>query len=330
MRVIMNNRYDDFFNNDPWLDIASGTYPHGRRLYKKDERFWVSINGDGQLLFFIHDLGGESVSCLINITGINISIEKAPSGAYRLVCTLTDADLEMKEKFSIVAKDIAHHCSPFHGMQLFIKVQDRIKSWANFLRPTRSGLTHAEFVGFWGELYSISQILMKYHDPAEVLRFWVGPEGKKQDITLNSIAIEVKTTMSGDPQTIRVSSIEQLERVSEYLYLLHIIATPSNNKLGLSLEMLYSKCLGCLTHDVSAETIFLQKTSELYGKANEAQLNDMFSIASVSLFDVRNDFPLISRDDISCGVASVQYEIFTSFIKKFDVTEDMERIIKNG
>ena len=322
--------FDSFFNNNPWSGIAVSSYPEGRRLYKKDERFWVSINEFGQVLFFIHAKNAENVARLVNLDGVDIRIDNFMGDYYRLVCTLTIDDTDMKEKFSVIAKDVAHHCSSFNGVELFIKVQERIKSWANFLKPTRVGLSHAEFVGFWGELYTVSKLLMKWHLPSDAVRFWIGPEGKKQDITLNTMAVEIKTSISGDPRTIKISSVEQLERITKFLYLLHIIANPSDSDSGISLEMLYQECLAALSHDMNSETLFLQKTSELYGKASEEQLGEKFALVSLSLFDVNDDFPFITRDEIKEGITTVQYEILTSSLKEFDVTESIEETIKNG
>jgi len=324
------NNYKSFFKDDPWSEIAESSYPEGRQLYINDDRFWVSKSKDGYIQFFIHEKEIINIKSMDNLAGVEINISTYNHTSSRLVCTLTTDEKDIRDKFSIVAKDVSYTCSKYSGTQLFLRVQDRIKSWANFLKPTRNGLSHSEFIGFWGELYTVSDILMKWLLPSDVVRFWIGPEGKKQDITLNSIAVEVKTSISGDPRTIKVSSMEQLERNTNSLYLLHIIANPSDKEQGISLEMLYQQCLRFLSYDVSAETLFLQKVSELYGKASEVQLNDMFSIASLSLFDVQDSFPFITSNEVKQGIASVEYEIFTSSLKEFDVTDHFEEIIKNG
>tara|TARA_B100000787_G_scaffold167530_1_gene154472 strand:- start:448 stop:1425 length:978 start_codon:yes stop_codon:yes gene_type:complete len=324
------SNFDSFFNNDPWSDIPVSSYPEGRRLYEKDRRFWVSINEFGQVLFFIDAKNAENVASLVNLDGVDIRIDNFKNDYYRLVCTLTIDDTDIKEKFSVIAKDVAHHCSSYDGVDLFVKVQERIMSWANFLKPTRTGLTQAEFVGFWGELYTVSRLFMKLHSPADVVRFWVGPEGKKQDITLNAMAFEVKTSISGDPRTIKISSVEQLERTTDFLYLLHLVANPSDSESAVSLELLYQECLESLSHDLNAEILFLQKTSELYGKASDHQLSELFSILSISLFDVNEDFPFITRNEIKQGVSAVQYEVLISSLKEFEVTKSIEEIIKNG
>jgi hypothetical protein len=81
---------------------------------------------------------------------------------------------------------------------------------------------------------------------------------------------------------------------------------------------------------MNAKTLFLQKTSKLYGKASEVQLGENFAIVSLSLFDVNDNFPFITCDEIKAGITAVQYEILTSSLKEFDVTESIEEKIKNG
>lgn len=330
LRVLKMNDYERFFKNDPWSEIAEPSYPEGRQLYMNDDRFWVSKNQNNQIQFFVHEREKIDIKSIENLAGVEISINAFNQKSSRLICTLTSHDSAEMSKFSIVAKDVAYHCSNYSGLQLFLKVQERIKSWANFLKPTRAGLSHSELVGFWGELYTVSEFLMKTHSPSDAVRFWVGPEGKKQDITLNSLAIEIKTSTSGDPRTIKISSLEQLEKVTDKLYLLHIVITPSTSEGDFSLETLYRKCTKLISHNIDTETQFSLKTSELYGKASEVQLQEKFSISSFSLFDVADDFPSITRSEINQGVSKVQYEIYISALNKFEETRRIEEVLKNG
>jgi len=322
--------YDSFFNHDPWVNIKESSYPLGMQLYMNDDRFWVSRNQDNQIQFFVHEKELVDICGHEDLVGVEISIGVYGQDSSRLVCTLTEDEKLVKDKFSIVVKDIAYHCSKYTGTQLFLKIKERIKSWANFLVPKRVGLSHAEFIGFWGELYAVSELMMKKHSGIDSVRFWVGPEGKKQDITMNNTAIEVKASVLGGSRTIKISSLDQLERITSSLYLLHIVLSPSNNETGKSLGRLYENCLEYLANDVVAETIFLQKTSELYGKASTAQLEEKFSMAALTLFNVRDGFPVITADLTPLGVVKAEYEISISAIKEFDVTEMLEEVIQNG
>lgn len=322
--------YESFFNHDPWVNIKESSYPLGMQLYINDDRFWVSRNQDNQVQFFVHEKELIDICSEEDLIGVQISIGIYGDKSSRLVCTLTADEESVKDKFTIVVKDIAYHCSKYTGTQLFLKIQERIKSWANFLVPKRVGLSHSEFIGFWGELYAVSELLMKNHSGIDSVRFWVGPEGKKQDITMNTTAIEVKTSVLGSSRTIKISSLDQLERITPSLYLLHIVLSPSNNETGKSLGMLYEDCLKYLAKDIAAETVFLQKSSELYGKASAAQLEDKFSMVALTLFNVREGFPVITADHIQLGIVKAEYEISISAIKEFNVTEILEGVIKNG
>jgi hypothetical protein len=327
---MMMNSTQEFFNDNPWSNIDHPCYPDGRRLFLKDERFWVSMDESRQILFFVQDRGGDQIKPLENIAGLNVTIESYGRGESRLVCRLTSQDPDLLDKFATVAKDIAFHCSAFKGHQLFLKTQERIKSWANFLKPSRTGLTRSEFVGLFGELYVLSEHLMPALPVADAIKAWGGPDGKKQDFVLGDSAIEVKTTLSGEQQTIRISSLDQLDKETDRLFLARIVAAPAQDGSGLSLGALYSKCLNEVGHDVAAESNFLQKVSPLYGKASESQIKDNFHILNVSLFEVNDRFPKLSRSDVDPTIRDAKYDINVSGLADFEVTLEIGEVLSHG
>jgi hypothetical protein len=328
--MTMTNSTSEFFLDDPWKLIKEPCYPEGRRLYLNDERFWVSMDESKQILFFVQDKGAENVKPLENLEALNVSIERNGTEEYRLVCRLTSHEPELLEKFATVAKDVAFHCSAYKGPQLFLKTQERIKSWANFLKPSRAGLTHSEFVGLLGELYVLSEHLMPVLPAADSVRAWIGPEGKKQDFTFNQSAIEVKTTISGDQQTIKISSLDQLDKVTDKLYLMRVVASPAGDSSGFNLRGLFEDCLNAIDHDVIAEGLFLQKASDLYGKASESQLKDHFLVANVSFFNVGDGFPKLTQSDVGLAIRDVKYEIVVTALADFEMATDIEGIVNNG
>lgn len=330
MKILKMNNYNSFFNDDPWSGLNNACYPDGRRLYLNDERFWVSVDSFGRIMFFIHEEARTTLSILENLNSLEIKVDSNFIGSTRLCCTLIDYDKDLKNKFSIVAKDVAFQCSKYSGENLLHKVLLRIKSWADFLKPTRVGLLNSEYIGFWGELYTISQYLLKCYSPGEAVRFWVGPEGKKQDITLNSTAIEIKTSMSGDPRSIKINSLDQLERVTSSLFILHLIASPSQSGNGFSLKNLYEECLQKIRADTEVETLFLNKVFQLYGKASNEQLNNHISIINEKIFNVAEGFPVLNRKNIPLSICKVSYEILLSEITDFESERTIMDIIKNG
>jgi len=328
--MTMKNSTNEFFLDDPWRSITNPCYPDGRRLYLNDERFWVSMDENRQLLFFVQDKGGNNIKPLENLAGLNVSIENYAFSEYRLVCRLTSTDPELREKFATVAKDIAFHCSAYKDSQLFLRIQERIKSWANFLKPSRTGLLNSEFVGFFGELYVLSEHIMKALPVPDSVRAWIGPEGKKHDFTFNHSAIEVKTTLSGDQQSVQITSLDQLDKDTSELYLMRIVAAPSGDGTGFSLGGLYEQCLEDISHDVVAEGLFLQKASDLYGNASESQLRNHFVIVNVCFYGVDERFPKLTRCDVDLAISEVKYEISVGALSSFKKATDIAEIINNG
>jgi hypothetical protein len=330
MKTMMMNSSRDFFLDDPWSLIKHPCYPEGRRLYLNDERFWVAMDKSHHLLFFVQGTGADKIKPLENLEGLVVSLEECGGDEHRLVCRLTSHESELLDKFATVAKDIAFHCSQYKGSQLFIKTQERIKSWANFLKPSRIGLTQSEFIGIFGELYVLSEQLMLAIPPDEAVRAWVGPEGKKQDFTFNDSAIEVKTTFSGDKKTIRISSLDQLDKVTSKLYLMHVVASPSNDGAGLCLSSLYGRCVEAVSHNIRAESMFLQKCAPMYGKASESQLRDCYVIISVKTYGVVEGFPKLTRSDVDLAITDLRYDIALGALSNFEATTDIREIAKYG
>ncbi|WP_394168224.1 PD-(D/E)XK motif protein [Saccharospirillum alexandrii] len=322
----MKSKSSEFFLDNPWENISEPCYPKGRRLYLNDDRFWVSKDDNQGLLFFVQDSGADNVKALEGLAGLEVTVEKLYSGEYRLVCRLLTHDQETDEKFATVAKDIAFHCSKYEGNQLFLKTQERIKSWANFLRPSRTGLSQSEFIGLLGELYVLSQYIMTTFDAEDSVRAWVGLEGKKQDFTFNNSALEVKTTLSGNQQSVRISSLDQLDRVTNTLYLMRVTVSPSSSTNGFCLRALYEKCLEEIENDIILNSIFLKKVSDLYSKASKIQLESVHEVVDVTFYLVDDQFPKLTRTEVPLAIKEVEYEIAIGALKSHEVATSIREI----
>ena len=162
------------------------------------------------------------------------------------------------------------------------------------------------------------------------MRAWIGPEGKKQDFTLNDWAVEVKTTVSGDQQTVIISSFDQLDRVTAKLYLLRVVVAPATTGDGLSLGNLYNKCLASVQDDVIVEGMFQLKASALYGKASESQIREQFKVVNVSLFDVTDEFPKLTHSEVHVAITEARYKISVSAIASFEVDFNLNELLNHG
>ena len=318
---------EKFFRDDPWQNIASPIYPNGQRLYQKDERFWVSMDTSDRLVFFMREPGKYTIKKLPKLNGLEITIDyDSIDGETMLVCTLTEPLL--RDKFAIVAKDVAFNSYKFEGDQFLEECKIRILSWADFLKPSRKGLTKAEWIGFWGELYVLSQILTPSMEASDAVKFWIGPDGKKQDFTFNKSALEIKTSISGDPSSIKISSLDQLHKITDRLFLMHLHINYSNDPIALSLQDMFVSMENILEDDMDAKTRFLNKASTLYGKASEEQLETKFNYLGMETYEIRDGFPSLTAENIASAITSVKYSLNPSSLKSYLEEINIEELLE--
>lgn len=318
---------DKVFREDPWEGIDN--QEASRRLYEKDRRFWVTIDDEGRLVFFIRESGKYEIKNLPNLSSLEISVDLTHENETRLVCTLTDIDL--REKFGIIAKAIAYKNTNLSGNVFLDTCKNQIISWGEFLKPTRKGLSHAEWIGYWGELYVLLFMVHPSYNFHDAVKFWIGPLMKKQDFALNKIALEIKTSMTGDSAHIKISSLDQLHKVSESLYLLHLHISQSHNDSGYSLKELYEKAIQLFDNNTETEIGFIDKTKRLHSKATKDQLEQKFNFISEDVYSVPDDikqFPALTSLNINQGISAVKYSINPSALTSFKVSEPIEKLIK--
>ena len=315
-----------YFRDDPWENISEPNYPNGQRLYEADRRFWVAVNDKQQLVFFIIEKGNYELEKTPKLSSIEILIEPDGAGNTRLICTLVEP--ELRDKFALVAKDVALYCEPFQGQQLIRTFNERMISWADFLKPSRSGLTYQEFIGFWGEMYFLNNEFTKVFPLEECIGFWIGILGKKQDFTVNDVAIEVKTTKSGDPNVIKISSMEQLEQITPKLYLAHLHINDASESSGLSLEEMFEGCKTNLEANTGLQSEFINKASKLYSKANEEQLHKKMCLLQYEIYEVAKNFPKITPEHHK-GISAAKYSINPSYIKDYFVSDNLNELFNS-
>jgi len=326
---MMTNNYQEFFKENPWEGIDVGSYPSSaRRLYKEDSRFWVSVNVEGNFLFFVEEIGDFDFDIVNRLDCLDIRLDKI-SDKTRLVCTLTDA--EMFDKFRTIAKDVAAYSSDFSGLILFRRVVSRIYSWSEFLKPSRSGLGFRELIGFWGELSIFYNHFVEGFCFENALKAWVGPENKKQDFTFDDSAFEIKTSVVGDSNELKISSIEQLQKVTSSLYLVALKINESIESPGLSVAELVDRCILSIEGNEGLKSQFLHKINEKYGKANDAELQRKFIDISMIIYEVSDTFPKIVPDNLPHEkILKVKYVIDGNSLEKYKVSKNIREIVENG
>ena len=319
--------YEESFFDDPWEYITGPNYPAVNLLFREDNRFYISINEMNQKLFVIQVPFNIIADIPSGLKSVEVEIVKFDDNKTRLLCILTDEDLI--DNFTLVIKHVAYQCAQYPDETVISKAIQKLFSWAELLKPSGKGISKSVQMGFWGEMFVLDQYVSKVHPIKDAISFWIGPEQKKQDFTLNHMALEVKTTMSGSGSTIKISSLEQLDKITDHLYLIHVFINKGNAPDSLSLKDLYDQIIESINDDTETKANFLFSASKIYGKATDAQRNEKFTFLDYNLYEIDENFPIISSNELPDAIRSVRYEIETSKISSFKIEMPMEDVIKN-
>lgn len=320
----------NFFRDDPWEGIDAGAYPAGKRLYLKDERFWVSKNQYNELIFFIQDKCFELIPKILKLPSLELKIEPYTNNEKRLTCTYKETSKDNKEKFAIVIKSVAFETDKHNGLNLFNAIQKELHSWSSFLKIHDNSLSRSELIGLWGELYVLSNLLMKSHKLKDVINYWTGPEGGKKDFTLNKIALEVKTTTTSDPNEIKINSLDQLDITSEKLFLIHLQINNSDQVKGESLTYFHELIQSKLKQDFNSLTLYLKKIGTFINRASNIQKEESFLCSKTEMYSINNEFPRLIKNNVPNEVMEASYFLSISKIQQFNVTDAMMEIINNA
>lgn len=199
----------------------------------------------------------------------------------------------------------------------------RVERWRRLLETGGAGgLGTTDRRGLAGELIVLDQILDNGGSAARSVATWAGPYGKHQDFQAVLAAIEVKATVTKQPQSLIISSERELDRTGvPHLYLVHVSLDERKGGSGQSLNALVGRLRSRVSSDLAALS-GLDDALSAYGYLNEqAPLYETpnYTVREQSAFEVLDGFPCITEDDLPTGVGDVTYRIQVAALQPFAV-----------
>ncbi len=189
-----------------------------------------------------------------------------------------------------------------------------------FKNPNDNLLSESEIKGLIGELYFLNEYMFKKYGYEKSLNSWMGPEMSHKDFEINKEWYEIKT-INDNALSVKISSLEQLD--SNIVGNLVIIKVEQNNQEvenTVSLNSYVNKIKG----ELPSNLIYLFEKKLLTVKYfyNTDYNKYIYSIRSLSFYNVKDNFPKIKSDNLSRGIVKVSYEILLSEINEFKVVGD--------
>ncbi len=189
-----------------------------------------------------------------------------------------------------------------------------------FKNPNDNLLSESEIKGLIGELYFLNEYMFKKYGYEKSLNSWMGPEMSHKDFEINKEWYEIKT-INDNALSVKISSLEQLD--SNIVGNLVIIKVEQNNQEvenTVSLNSYVNKIKGKLPSNLIY--LFEKKLLTVKYFYNTDYNKYIYSIRSLSFYNVKDNFPKIKSDNLSRGIVKVNYEILLSEINEFKVVGD--------
>lgn len=309
-----------------WDEIATPESDYNVRLIAGSATvpmYWGK-NTNGHCLFVVELKGDHSEEFRRNGTsvhGVNVDLRTGRvSGLQDLVLTLeshVDRDL-----FSGLCETLFSNLEPVSESSTALAVAlTHIKRWKAFLAgKKRRVLSLNEVRGLFAELHFLRSLYREHLTETDALNAWCGPDDVHQDFIFGNTAVEVKSLSGRERRSVRISSEDQLEALSDNLYLMIFRLTEqSDSDISLSLNDLVEAIGRELKKAEAIEELSLKLAVYGYVELREYDA-PQFLVSGRASYRISESFPRLVRSTLPDGIVRVGYEIELESISDFECT----------
>ena len=313
-------------STETWASLAAPNAGHGLVRTRVIPHAPIDIfaavehpSGAKLILFGLADAEQAASVDLPQATGIVVRAVPAPSESGWGHAEVRLVDARYDEVFTSLADDLADHISRAKDGSVAIgRLVDRLRRWEAFLKLVDpEGLSQERRAGLYGELHVMRQHLLPIDKEVAVMT-WVGPEGAFQDFQASRWAVEVKTSRTKEPVSVRISGERQLDDLGlEFLGMAHI-GLEQRRSSGETLPEIVASVRAMLADTAVAETFEGQLLGAGYLAIHEPRYqSDGYLVRFDELFHVRAGFPRVTERDLPGGVGEVSYSVVVSALDDF-------------
>ena len=308
----------------PWDEIATPESDYNVRLIAGSSAISMYWGKDinGCCLFLIELEGDHSKKFQKDgpsVHGINVDLRGGSASQLQgLVLTLenqVDRDL-----FSGLCQTLVSNLQSVTDASTALAVAlMHIKRWKAFLAGRkRRVLSPAEVRGLFAELQFLRLLYGRHLTQPEAVNAWCGPEGVHQDFIFEDTAVEIKSLSGRERNSVRISSEDQLEALSDNLFLMifRLTEQPDADQ-SLSLNLLISQIEQEITDSQALEEFSMKLAANGYVEMREYDA-PVFLVSGQKCYRVCDEFPRLVRSELADGIMRVGYEIELESISEFE------------
>lgn len=297
----------------PWDDIAvPGTDFNVRQVAGETAVpcFWGRDAG-GACLFIVELQGDHAAQYrknAVTVNGIDIDLRAGDQGQQRLVLALerqVDRDL-FEGLCRTLASSLEHAADSASSLAVSLA---HVRRWKTFLAGRSQHLSAEEVRGLFAEITFLLELIDRQMSSAAAVEAWLGPDRSHQDFIFGNTAVEIKSLSGAERSTVRISSEDQLESLNDALFLrIYRLSSLADVAGACSLNAIVSTVQARLGEADAVEAF--DRKLVAYGYAPLPDYDQpRFVISDVCSYRVSDEFPRLTRSQLSTGIASVAYDI---------------------
>ncbi|MCM3671073.1 PD-(D/E)XK motif protein [Mesobacillus maritimus] len=239
---------------------------------------------------------------------------------------ITQETEQSSDIFEMVLQNLLDHTiNKQKDETLFYVIYKVLDKWRNFFQ--RGGyrkLTEEMQRGLFGELWFIQDWLNRNPGiPPLLIEQWEGPTSGRIDFKNSKCGVEIKTTNDKLLKTIKISNEKQLKlstAVSKlFLYVCFIEQSKSH---GTSLEAMVLNIREALAERSDRLALIFNDFLLELGFKEDQYADSYYFVEKVEVFEVTDDFPKISSENLPIGISHVSYSLDLSHCLKFEKKAD--------
>lgn len=316
-----------------WSDLETkkkdGFY---KQLYESHKPFHVygTYDYSGKVYgigFIISNNYRIDIDNFSNLKDLKVTIIKDTSFENSRFLSIQLLDASNKDVFYVLCENLIQSVINLPSEKERIStVINQLEKWKSMFDKIHSeGLTPAQQQGLFGELHFLEKFFSCCDvTPIDVLRTWVGVDAYMRDFQGTNWAVEVKTSATNNPQSVKINGERQLdETLIDTLYLYHCSVEISKNN-GQSLPQKITKIRERLNNDIIALNNFNAKLFEVgyIDRQEHLYYDRCYQIRSENFYQINDDFPRIKENELRKGVGNVKYSIVLQMCNEFLVSEN--------
>ena len=231
-------------------------------------------------------------------------------------------DARSADVFAALAEDLARRVVESKTIVEAVRtLLGQLTRWQKFLTATSEGLSEEAQRGLWGELRFLSDNLLPIIGASRATAAWKGGERAHQDFQFEHGAVEVKTTLAKQPQSIRITSERQLDDTHWSVLFLHVLILEVHESGSATLPDMVESVRTALTgliqeRDRFEEVLLAAGYLDVHAVRYTAR---SYGIRSIFTFQVLEGFPRIVEADLPVGVGDANYVLNLAACQPFAV-----------